>query len=332
MIFHFNHHFCCALIKNVSKVDLWWIKSNSVNRKAAQDMEFNWQYLVSTCHFDRNFHSEIFKFIFWCLFAVLLHQVSRASLQNRSIGPELQPNFKLTISLNVSQSRVELKIWLEILGEEKLDLHGVCRSVKQDNFLSVELFIDQDVQVILFFFNINRGVNALTLDGDGNRFGIVLVFEKQGKILVCSGQFVRDESHLNFCITVTFNLSCSFEGNLSQELFKFNLILRKSCDFSELLHSWILLLNLFRGINWLLLCGLCPLLSVLSSFSSNPCSLKSSLSSFFLLNFLRCQMLFPLSLLLLPLPQIIHTKERYGPSIISLNIYFGSKCPRVIQF
>jgi hypothetical protein len=67
-------------------------------------------------------------------------------------------------ALDVSESWVELKVWLEIFGEEKLYLHRVLGSVVQDDSLSVELLVNEDVQVVLLFLHIDGDIYALATD------------------------------------------------------------------------------------------------------------------------------------------------------------------------
>jgi len=47
--------------------------------------------------------------------------------------------------LNIAECWVELKIRFEVFGEEKLDLHGVSRSVVKDDALSVKLLVHEHV-------------------------------------------------------------------------------------------------------------------------------------------------------------------------------------------
>lgn len=47
--------------------------------------------------------------------------------------------------MNISKSWVELEIWFEVFGEEKLNLHGVSRSVVQDDALTVKLLVYEHV-------------------------------------------------------------------------------------------------------------------------------------------------------------------------------------------
>ena len=112
------------MVKNCSKVYKGRFERDSVDGETAQDRKLNWKHLVGASNFDGDSHRELFELVFWRVF-VLLDQVLRASNQDGSIRPEFEPNFKLIISLNVAQSGVELKVRLEIFGEEQLDLHGV---------------------------------------------------------------------------------------------------------------------------------------------------------------------------------------------------------------
>lgn len=65
-------------------------------------------------------------------------------------------------SLDISKSGVKLEIRFKIFWEEKLYLHRILGSVVQDDSLSVELLVDQNVEIVFFLLDINGHVNALT--------------------------------------------------------------------------------------------------------------------------------------------------------------------------
>ena len=106
-----------------------------------------------------------------------------AGLQNTPIWLQLRPDFEGTIALDKAEGRIEFEVGLEVLGESQLDFHSVSASVVQDNLLSVELFIDKNVQVVLFFLNVDRHINAVTSNSDRNRLSVVLILEEESEFL-----------------------------------------------------------------------------------------------------------------------------------------------------
>lgn len=75
----------------------------------------------------------------------MLYKILVACCENGAVWPEFEPNLEVARALDVSESGVELKVGLEIFGEEKLDLHRVLGSVVQDDSLSVELLVNEYV-------------------------------------------------------------------------------------------------------------------------------------------------------------------------------------------
>ena len=194
-------------------------KCDSIDRKDAKEAKFDGEHLICTGNLDWNPHGELLIFIFGWLF-ILLDQETTTCLQNRSIRSHFGPNFKLPVTLDETQSRIELQIRPEILGEEKLDFHGICSSVIKDDFLSVNFFIYEYVQVVLFFFDVDGNINAGTPNCDRNRPCVVLILEEEGQVLVYGAQFAWNERKLNFGARVTLNLRGTLKGNLSYKLFE----------------------------------------------------------------------------------------------------------------
>ena len=90
----------------------------------------------------------------------------------------------------------------------------------QDDFLSVELFIDKHIQVVLFLLDVDRHIYASTSDCNRDWLCVVLVFEEKCESLGHLSQFHRYESELDLSATVTVNLCCAFEADLGEELVK----------------------------------------------------------------------------------------------------------------
>ena len=124
------------------------------------------------------------------------------------------------MTLDEAEGRIELKIGLEVLREGQLDFHSTVTSVVEDDLLSVKLFIDQNVQVVLFFFDINRHVDAGTSNSDRDGLGVVLVLKEESEFLRDISELHRDECELDFGAAVTVNLGRSLETDLSQEFVK----------------------------------------------------------------------------------------------------------------
>lgn len=198
MIFHLNSSSRSTLVENISEINDRWVESDGVDREAAKDVELNWEHLVCSSDSDRDSHCEVFKLVLWRAFVIVADKISVACVQNRPIWPEFKPDFKLTQPLNVSQSRIELKVWLEILGEEELNLHRVLRPVMQDNSLSIELLVDENIEVVLFLLNKDGNIYALTSHGKWNWLCIVLIFKKDCELLEATSKLIWHECKLNF--------------------------------------------------------------------------------------------------------------------------------------
>jgi len=92
----------------------------------------------------------------------------------------------------------------------------------QDNLLTVKLFVNENIQVINVFLDIDGYVDAATSNHDWNRLGVILIFQKQSKLLFNLSQLVRDKSELNASARISLNFSCSLKGNLSKEFIEHN--------------------------------------------------------------------------------------------------------------
>lgn len=119
--------------------------------------------------------------------------------------------------MDKAERGVELQIGLEVFGEGQLNLHAVRRAVIQNDFLTVELLVDQDVEVVLFFFNIDRHINAATCNRNRDWLRVVLVLKEEGELLVDLVQLVGHKRKLNLSAGVPFDLSSSFELHLGEE-------------------------------------------------------------------------------------------------------------------
>lgn len=168
---------------NVSKVNVRRGHSQRVDRKDAQEREFDWQDLVGSSYLDWNSHRELFVRISCRLF-IFLGEVPPAGGQDGPVRLELGPDLKLAIALDVAKSWIELKVLSEVFREGKLDLHAVGRPVEEDDLLAVLLFVDQNVKVVLLLLDVNRHIDARAFDADWDWCCVVLVFKEEGESLV----------------------------------------------------------------------------------------------------------------------------------------------------
>ena len=185
-------------MKDIAKVDDRRGEGDGVNCKDSQDRELHREDLVSTDHFDGYSHGELLILILGRLL-ILLSQVLLAVSQDRSVWLELEPYVEGPQALDIPQCRVKLKVLLEALGEEKLDFHGLSATVVQDYLFTVELVIDEHVQVVLGFGHIDGHIDALTEDFDGDGVTIVLVIEEESKRLRDRAEFVGDKGEGDLC-------------------------------------------------------------------------------------------------------------------------------------
>ena len=84
----------------------------------------------------------------------------------------------------------------------------------QNNLLSVRLLVDEHIQVILLILDVDRNIDACSTNSDGNRLGVVLIFEEESKVLRHCCQFQGHKCELNLGWRVTVNFSCAFERDL----------------------------------------------------------------------------------------------------------------------
>ena len=177
MIFHDQCASGGALVKHATEIKLRWLKSNSIHSEDTEKIEFNWENLISSSYFHWYAHSEFFILVNR-RFLILLDQIPLASLQDAPIGFEFRPDFELSFSLDETECGIEFKVWFEILGEEKLNFHGVCASVVKNDLFSVELFVDQHIQIVFLFLYVDGYVNTCTTNCDGNGLCVVLILKE----------------------------------------------------------------------------------------------------------------------------------------------------------
>lgn len=122
------------------------------------------------------------------------------------------------MALNKTKRRIELQIGLEVLRERQLNLHSAGSAIVKNNLFTIELLIDYDVQVILFFLDIDWYVDAGALDRDRNRLRVVLILHEQREILEHVREFHRNECKLDLRAAVTVNLSSAFKADLCKEI------------------------------------------------------------------------------------------------------------------
>ena len=86
--------------------------------------------------------------------------------------------------------------------------------------MAVKLLVDKHIQVVFFFFHVDRDVDALSTNLDRNRVAVVLVLEVQSKVLLNPIELVGDEGKLNLGVAVTSDFGGALELDLSEELFQ----------------------------------------------------------------------------------------------------------------
>ena len=77
----------------------------------------------------------------------------------------------------------------------------------KDNLLSIKLLIDENIQVVLLFLDVDGYINALTSHGNLYWLSIVLVFKKDSEFLENAGDLEWDEGNLDFYFGVSFDFS-----------------------------------------------------------------------------------------------------------------------------
>lgn len=175
MVLHSHCKAGTTLVEDISEIYQRRGKGDCANSEDCEDIEFDWKNLIRSNNFNGNSHCEFFIFIFRRSFIVLLHQVLLAGGKNCAVGPKLKPNVKCSFALDVAESRVEFQVLLEAPWEEELQFHGLCASVMKNDLLTIELFVDQHIQVVLFLGHIDGYVNTFTKHLNWNGLAIVLI-------------------------------------------------------------------------------------------------------------------------------------------------------------
>lgn len=219
MIFHCQRESRSCLVEDASEIDLRRRECYGVHSEDTKEAELDRENLIGPCDFHGNAHSEFFVFVFRRIF-VLLDQESTASLQNAAIWLQLGPNLERAIPLNEAKRGVELQVRLEVFWERQLDFHGVGASVVENDLLSVELLVDEDVQIVLFLLNIDGHIDASAVDSDWDGLRVVLVLQEQREPLRNFSQLHRDKCELDLRAAVTVDFGCALETDLSEELFE----------------------------------------------------------------------------------------------------------------
>lgn len=138
--------------------------------------------MIGSRDFHRNPHRKLLILIRGRLL-ILLDEEATTGLQNTPIWLQLGPNLKRAIALYEAKRGIELQVRFEVLGEGQLNFHSIGASVVKDYFLSVELLVDEYVQVVLLLLNIDGHINASSVDRDWNRFRVILVLQEESKAL-----------------------------------------------------------------------------------------------------------------------------------------------------
>lgn len=176
MIFHDYRNSCSTFIKYSTKVNLRRSKCYCINSKDALNIKFNWQDLVCSCNLYWHVHCKFFIFIFGRDTIILLYQIFLAVSENCSIRFELKPNFKCSFALNVTQGRIKFQIWLQTSWEKKLNFHWLIASIIQNDLFSIELFIYQNIHIVLLFFYMDRYIYTFAFDRYSDGISIILIF------------------------------------------------------------------------------------------------------------------------------------------------------------
>jgi hypothetical protein len=87
----------------------------------------------------------------------------------------------------------------------------------QHYILTIKLLIDENIEIVLLFFDINGHVDACSLNCYRDRFRVILVLQEKCELLEDIGKFHGDKSKLDLCATVTVNFSGAFETDLGEE-------------------------------------------------------------------------------------------------------------------
>ena len=88
----------------------------------------------------------------------------------------------------------------------------------QDDLFSVELLINEHIQVVLLLLDVNGHINARTSYCNRDWLRVVLILEEKCESLRHYGQLHRYESELDLGATVTVNFCRAFETDLGEEL------------------------------------------------------------------------------------------------------------------
>jgi hypothetical protein len=206
MIFHDHSDAGATLVEDVAEVKHGRREGHSIHREDSEHGELDGEYLICPHYLNGYPHSEFLILILGGDVFILLHQILLAICQNSAVWPELKPDFKCTVALDVPERRVEFKIGLETLREEKLELHWLGATIVKNNLLSVELLINQNIEVIFWLSNKYRDINAVTEYFDGDRLAIVLIIQEKSECLPHRAQFVGNESESNSSRVIAFNI------------------------------------------------------------------------------------------------------------------------------
>jgi hypothetical protein len=91
--------------------------------------------------------------------------------------------------------------------------------VKND-LLTIELVVDEHVQIVLLLSHIDGYIYAFTKDLNWDRLAVVLVVKEEHKVLRDRAKFIGHKGESNLNRTVPIDVIGSFELNLGEELLK----------------------------------------------------------------------------------------------------------------
>lgn len=218
MILHGNCHSRPAFVEDIPKVEERRCEGYCIYSKHAEDRELDGEHLIRPDDLNGNPHRELLVLVLGRHVLILLHEILLAVSEYGAVRPELEPYLERASALYVAERGVKLQILLETPGEEELQFHGLPAPVVQDDFLAVELLVDEHVQVVLGLRNVDGNVHALAEDLNGDRLAVVLVVQEEGEGLPHRAQLVGHEGEGELRRVVALDVICTFELYLCQEI------------------------------------------------------------------------------------------------------------------
>ena len=95
-------------MKDLTKVNLRWSESDSIDSKYRKNTKLDWKNLISSSDLDWNPHCELFVLILWRRLIILLDKILVTLSENALVRSELEPYLEVPLTLNVAQGWIEL--------------------------------------------------------------------------------------------------------------------------------------------------------------------------------------------------------------------------------